>query len=302
MEKRPTGGDPGKGRFSVIIVLTLAASMLPEILFRESSGRVPAELPLFRLMALALAGTLAHYLKYSNIAKYALVLGTIVLAEILTKQVSSSGLWQEAFDRRSFAGNFGGSILLKLIGAVPVIGVLLALFKTPAAVYLTRGDLSVKAEAINWLGIKRDTISWGKLALISALLICLGTALLTVLTVTGASSSINADNLLKYFPLVILFAAANSFCEGIVFRSAILGSLRNALSKGRAVFAAALIFGIGHYYGAPSGIVGVVMSSILGWYMSTSMYETQGFAASWLIHFMQDAVIFSTILLLGNYN
>jgi len=68
------------------------------------------------------------------------------------------------------------------------------------------------------------------------------------------------------------------------------------------LFIAAMIFGIGHYYGAPSGIVGVVMSGLLGWYLSRSMYETKGFVSSWIIHFLQDVVIFATILLLGNFS
>ncbi|OJF91545.1 CPBP family intramembrane glutamic endopeptidase [Alkalibacterium sp. 20] len=86
-----------------------------------------------------------------------------------------------------------------------------------------------------------------------------------------------------------------------MFRSAILGSLKNVLPKSQAIFIAAMIFGIAHFYGAPSGIVGVVMSVLLGWYLSRSMYETKGFASSWIIHFMQDVVIFSTIFLLGNF-
>ena len=294
--------DSSRLQLLIIIILTLIASMLPEILFREWRGSVPVNLALYRLIILLAAGVLMHLLfKMSDVTKYIAVLGTVVAAEMLTRRIFSSVYWQETFDMNTFAGNFGGSILLKFIGVLPVVAILLALYKSPAAVYLTKGDLSVKADEISWLGIKGNTISWGKLAVISAVLISLGTIALTVLTVTGSSASLNVEALIRYFPLAVIFAVFNSLSEGILFRSAILGPLKNVLPKKQAVFTAAMIFGIGHYYGAPSGIVGVIMSGLLGWYMTRSMYETRGFAASWIIHFMQDLVIFSTVLMLGQY-
>lgn len=302
MESKLTSDNMAYKQLILIILLTLIASILPEIIFSEWFGSVPAGLRIAKLIVLFLAATLAHYLKHDKIAKYSLVLGVIISTEILTNIIMSSSFWKETFDVNSFIGNFGGSILLKALGIIPVIGVLIALFKTPSAVYIAKGDLSVKAEEIRWLGIRQDKISWGKLSIISAGCISLGTILLTIFTVTGTSADLSMDNLLKYFPYVIIFAVVNSFCEGIIFRSAIVGSLRYVLPKNQLLLIAAMLFGIGHYYGAPSGIVGVLMSGVLGWYMSRSMYETKGFLSSWIIHFMQDVVIFSTILLLGNYN
>lgn len=299
MAHKSSGDHSVIRHFIVIIILTLIASMLPEIMFREFIGSVPDGLAYVRLILLFLAGILTHFLKREKITKYCLVLSVIVLAEILTRMIYFTSFWQEAFDLNSFVGKYGGSILLKMIGTIPVVVILIALYKSPRAVYLTKGDVSIKADEIKWLGIRKESISWGKLAIISAVLISLGTILLTILTVTGSVVSLNVDQLIKYLPFVIIFALFNSLCEGIVYRSAILGSLKNVLPKGQAIFIAALIFGIGHYYGAPSGILGVLMSGLLGWYMSRSMYETKGFATSWVIHFMQDAVIFSTILLMS---
>jgi membrane protease YdiL (CAAX protease family) len=275
--------------------------MLPEIVFKEITGSMPDSLIFVRLISMLFASVILHFLELKVVAKYALVLSVIIIAEFFTKQILLSTLWIDNFDPSTFMGNFGGSILLKVIGVVPVVLILVILFKSPKNVYLTKGDLTVKADEMKWLNIKKDKIGWGKLALISAVLISLGTILLTVSTVTGSSTILNVDNLVKYLPLVFVFAAINSLCEGIVFRSAILGSIKHVLPKNQAILISALIFGIAHYYGAPSGIIGVVMSTFLGWYMTISMYETKGFASSWIIHFMQDVVIFSTILLLNNY-
>lgn len=301
MDSKLIVDSSGYKQLIIIVVLTLIASILPEIIFREWADSVPAGLSLAKLIILFLAYILSQYLKSNKISKYILVLGVIILVEILTKFIISSYFWQQTFDMNSFVGNLGGTILLKTIGIIPVLAILIALFKSPTEVYISKGDLSIKADEIKWLSIKKDMISWGKLAIISSVCISLGTVLLTIFTVTGASTNLNTDNLIKYFPFVVIFAILNSLCEGIVFRCAILGSLKNVLPKNQLIFIAAMIFGIAHYYGAPSGIVGVVMSGLLGWYLCRSMYETKGFVSSWIIHFMQDIVIFATILLLGNF-
>jgi hypothetical protein len=80
-----------------------------------------------------------------------------------------------------------------------------------------------------------------------------------------------------------------------------MATLKDELPKNQLVLIAALFFGISHFYGAPGGPLGVIMSGLLGWYMCRSMYETKGFVSSWMIHAMQDVVIFSTIFLLGNF-
>lgn len=301
MESKSLVNVSGHRQLMVISVLTLIASMLPEIMFREFSGSFPVWFAVIRLMILFIASTVSQYLKHVQITKYIIVLEVIVVFEIIIRVIFLSLIWQKTFDATTFVGNFGGAILLRTLGAIVVVITLILLFKSPRAVYLNKGDLSVKADEIKWLGINKESISWGKLAIISAVLISLGTIMLTIVTVTGSSTNINSANLLKHLPYVIIFALFNSLSEGIVFRSAILGALKEVLPKHQAIAIAALIFGIGHYYGAPSGILGVFMSGLLGWYMCRSMYETKGFATSWVIHFMQDVVIFSTILLLGSY-
>jgi len=290
-------------KITVVVMLTLIASILPDIIIMEWIGLVPNWLPFAKLIVLIGTGVLYTYVKgIGYFLNYTIILGAIIIIQILTKFIETTSFWNSIFDINSFMGNFGGSILLKFIGIIPIVGVLLFIFKSPKEVYLCKGDLSVKADEISWLRINKNMISWGKLSLISAILISLGTILLTILTVTGSSQSMNIDKLLKYFPIIVIFALVNSFCEGIVFRNAILGSLKTLLTKNETIMISAMFFGIAHYYGAPSGVVGVVMSGVLGWYMCRSMYETRGFISSWIIHFMQDVVIFTTIFIMGNFH
>lgn len=61
---------------------------------------------------------------------------------------------------------------------------------------------------------------------------------------------------------------------------------------------------MGHYYGAPYGITGVLMAYFLGWFLGKSIIETKGIFWAWMIHFVQDFLImlflaFGTVTLGG---
>lgn len=137
--------------------------------------------------------------------------------------------------------------------------------------------------------------------MVSGLLIAAGTLLLTLVTVTGFAQPVSLGRLPPLLPLILLLALVNSFSEGVVYRSSVLGPLREVLPKEQVLLVSAAFFGIAHYYGAPRGVLGVIMSGALGWYMGRSMYETEGFVCAWIIHFIQDVVIFSTVAVLGGF-
>ena len=284
------------------VVLILIASIAIDIILQQTIGYVPAELARIKILALACIYFISFFSqKLRPLSGFLLILLAILTINMLTGFIQTTSFWKSTFNTASFAGNFGSSILLKIIGILPILAVLFLIFRSRSEFYLCIGDLKQKASRINWLGIKDNQITWGKLAIISGLLISLGTILLTIITVTNVSEIKGLGNWLSYLPLILLLALANSFCEGLIFRSAIMATLKDELPKNQLVLIAALFFGISHYYGAPGGPLGVIMSGLLGWYMCRSMYETKGFVSSWMIHAMQDVVIFSTIFLLGNF-
>ena len=284
------------------VVLVLIASIAIDIILQQTIGYVPAELERIKILALACIYFISFFSqKLRPLSGFLLILLAILTINMLTGFIQTTSFWKSTFNTASFAGNFGSSILLKIIGILPILAVLFLIFRSRSEFYLCIGDLKQKASRINWLGIKENQITWGKLAIISGLLISLGTILLTIITVTNVSEIKGLGNWLSYLPLILVLALANSFCEGLIFRSAIMATLKDELPKNQLVLIAALFFGISHFYGAPGGPLGVIMSGLLGWYMCRSMYETKGFVSSWMIHAMQDVVIFSTIFLLGNF-
>ena len=52
-------------------------------------------------------------------------------------------------------------------------------------------------------------------------------------------------------------------------------------------------FGLGHFYGIPNNVPGLLMSAFLGWFLGKSLLETKGFFWAWVIHFLPDALIFT---------
>lgn len=283
-----------------VAALTLVASLLADVVLLEALGARPAWwLPGKAALLLAAAAAALVVARDRVIAAYGLVLAVVIAMQALVAQVAASAWWSARFPAGSFATSDGGGILLKALAIVPVAAVLLLVARSPRDAFLAPGDLRVRAERIGWLGIPGGTIPWGRLALISGFLIALGTLLLTLLTVTGFALPPNLDRLVPMLPLIVVLALANAFAEGIAYRSAVLGPLAGALPKGAVVLASAAFFGMGHYYGAPSGPIGVAMSGVLGWYLARAAFETRGFLAPWIIHFLQDVVIFSAIVLLG---
>lgn len=73
----------------------------------------------------------------------------------------------------------------------------------------------------------------------------------------------------------------------------LLGTLNGVIPPRQALLLTSVFFGLAHYYGVPYGILGVVMSTFLGWILGKAMLETRGFFWAWFIHFCQNVAIFS---------
>ncbi len=284
-----------------VLLLTAVASILADVIAKESLGFVPSWLLITKITVLA-AASLYYWMLARNqrMARYSVILTALVVFPHLAAFIGTTPTWQGLFDMQSFAGYFGSAVTLKFLGSIPLVGLLLLLCNSPEEAYLVKGDLSVKPEPIR-LRIYPHSIGWGRLSVYSAFAIAAVTLFLTLFTVTGFSMPETVSDLPRHLPVILLLALVNSVSEGFMFRNAILAPLKNILPKAQVLLVAAAFFGMAHFYGAPSGVLGVVMSGVLGWYLSKSMYETGGLVASWIIHFMQDVVIFATLMLLVTF-
>ena len=160
---------------------------------------------------------------------------------------------------------------------------------------LLPGDIHAPANAVDILGIAQNE-SWfsvGSGLMVGITLVTFGFLTIQAL-VSRARLSFNVGLLLW----VLLFALLNSFSEEAIFRVAVIGSLQGELATSSLLLLSAVLFGLPHLRGIPNGIIGVMLATALGWVLAKSVVETGGMFWAWSIHFLQDVVIFSSLMLL----
>ena len=155
--------------------------------------------------------------------------------------------------------------------------------------FLCRSNLD---EPVQWpaaINPKR-TVSWRVFAVIAS--VAFAASLSIYLSVTLNLRFGGFQLALAALPWAILTSTVNAANEEFQFRSVILARLRPIVRPDHAAILAGAFFGLNHYFGAPSGWLGVVMAGIAGWIWAKSMLETRGFTCAFTIHFVQDFVIF----------
>ena len=178
---------------------------------------------------------------------------------------------------------------LRLLVTLLIIVALFIMMKTRKAFFLVMGDTSAPVEPVRLLGIKNER--WNTLGRNFAIIISSGT--LAFLILAGRPPLDIVVRALPFVPAVLLAAVLNAFNEEMTYKASFLSVLENAVGKGQALWLMAAYFGIGHYYGVPYGVIGVVMAGFLGWFLGKSMLETRGLWWAWFIHFWQDVLIFA---------
>ncbi len=178
---------------------------------------------------------------------------------------------------------------LRLLVTAGMIATLFIIKKNPSTFFLVKGDISAPVEPVRWLGVDKGT-KWNKFGLILTFCISLGT--LAFLVIAGRPPLNIVIKALPFLPAVLLAATLNAFNEEMTYKASFLSVLENPVGGRQALLLMAAYFGLGHYYGVPYGIIGVIMAGFLGWILGKSMLETRGFFWAWFIHFIQDVLIF----------
>ena len=189
--------------------------------------------------------------------------------------------------------SFGVSNSAKLVPVALAVALLATSGRTRGELYLRLGDMRARAQIP--LPVTTRATTWPRLGIIVIVLV--GVYLVIHLVVTRHPSSAAVATLLEYSPVVLVAAAVNTFCEEFLFRNSLIPPLLPALGKPQALWLTSLRFGIGHFYGNPSGLLGVGGATIFGFVLARSMVETSGSGWAWMIHFAEDVVIFALIAL-----
>jgi membrane protease YdiL (CAAX protease family) len=274
-------------------VVMLCVSILPNALLHELAGGSPAWLVWAKIGMLAMcAGTAFFWMPLHPLRSYFLILLAILAGEELVSHLTASTTWQGWFGGPGapFARSMLGTQLGRLIVALWMIGVLLALGYRRKDFFLARGRLDAPIAPVRWLGFPKP-VPWTRFG--GQLSIYIGLGLLVFLVAFGRPSWPSFVQAAPLLPAVLLFAVMNAFNEEMTYRASLLAGLERVVGPRQALWNAALFFGIGHYFGVPYGVIGVVMATFLGWMLGKAMLETRGMFWAWFIHFIQDVLIFS---------
>lgn len=155
--------------------------------------------------------------------------------------------------------------------------------------FLRRGDMAAPAAPIWFLGLRRP-LPWTIFG--PALLVVFGIALPLFLYFSVRPNFADAAPVWHFLPWIFAVAALNAASEEFQFRCIPLAHLRNVMPPAEAILLTAVLFGLGHFYGQPSGPIGCLMAGFAGWIWGRSMIETRGVAWAFSIHMVQDIVIF----------
>jgi len=184
--------------------------------------------------------------------------------------------------------------LLRLTPAFVVLAILLLMGLRRADLFLIMGDIDAPVEPSRLLGMKQPE-PWTKTGTIFAVVFTVFT--LVFLLGSWGIPSASVLDLVTVVPLAVLIAAMNAFNEEFTLRAAPLSVLWEKIGKQQSLLVTTVYFGLGHFYGVPNGVLGVLLSGFLGWFLGKSMLETRGFFWAWLVHFLPDVLIFTFFLL-----
>jgi membrane protease YdiL (CAAX protease family) len=271
----------------------LCVSILPNALLHELAGGAPAWLNRAKIGLLIVSAVATLFSKALRpLRNFSLILLAILASEELVSRLTGSLIWYRWFggEGAPFASSMLGTQLSRMIVSLLVIAALLALGYRRADFFLVRGRLDAPITPVRWLGFPKPD-PWTRFG--GQFSVYIGLGLLAFLIIGGRPAWPSFVQAAPMLPAVLLFAAVNAFNEEMTYRASILAGLEPVAGSRQALWNSAVFFGIGHYFGVPYGVVGVIMATFLGWMLGKAMLETRGLAWAWFIHFVQDVLIFS---------
>jgi membrane protease YdiL (CAAX protease family) len=251
----------------------LILSNLPDIIYRTATGArtSPVWLPGLALLVLVvMLAIVAMWPPVHCLSGYALALVALGAGYLIESLVEHSGFWVSWNQSLSPGISFVVINSAKLIPVTTLWASLVGSGLSREDLFLAIGDFRARFVRIG----TRIPLSWGWLLPI-ALLLSVGPVIANVVGARHPDFG-STERLLPLVPLILAGAVINTFSEEFLFRQVLLARLIPPLGITQAVWLTALRFGLGHYYGNPSGPSGVLLATAFGWFAARSMLDTRG--------------------------
>lgn len=172
------------------------------------------------------------------------------------------------------------------LGVGPV-ATTVAVSALPLALLVLLGRRPAWQPTLPWLRVGRlDTWVW-VLAAATIVVAVVGLTLFAVLVRPEVSPYLMT---LRSMPAwlavvgVVGFAVVNPVWEEVLYRGVLQGELAHTLGSWPAVVVQAVLFGLSHLYGFPSGWLGVVMAATWGFGLGVIRRRTGGVVVGYLVH------------------
>ncbi len=290
-----------KSKLSILAIawaLTLLVSSLADVLFHELTGGIPAWLLWVKLSLLGFALLLSFAWKpLAALRPYLVMLLAITGLMRLNAWILELPAWQSWQEEQAFAVAALAIQFLEMSVALLLIGLLFLLRGKRERFFLVRGDLRVQAEPVRLFLQKKPGPLW-QFGAIFTLVVIVAQFFMFILPLEPTGETLR--RLLPLLPLVVLLAASNGFNEEVSLRMAPISPVYEIVGNGHAIWMAALLFGSAHYIGGiPSGVIGVLITSVLGWFFGKCMLDSKGFFWPWLFHSLQDLLPFTLMAVSG---
>lgn len=267
-------------------------STLPEIIWQESGHQVSCWFTTTESLLILAAALLAIWIpSLRGITRFLIAVAILNLTwGCISPTLAGLSSVRAVTDNTSWGARLFLSRTFTLSGAILVSLTLIGSGITRRDLFLCRGDLAAPAEPIPFLGLRRP-VPWTLLG--PAIMLVFALVLAPYLYLTVDPNFKFGERIVRTFPWSLAVALLNAASEEFQFRSILLAHLRSVLRPAETILLTAVFFGLGHYYGQPSGPLGVVMAGFAGWIWARSMIETRGGVWAFLIHVVQDLVIFT---------
>lgn len=265
---------------------------LPDIFLQESGHPASFWLTAIESLVVSAAALAATRIRaWRGLARFLFAIALLNLTwSYISPALANSVPVRAVTDNVSWGARLLLERLFTLSGAVLVCFTLIGSGITRRDLFLCKGNPAAPAEPIRLLGMRRP-VPWSWLG--PALILVFALALAPYLYLTVHPNFHASNRIIRILPWSLGVAILNAASEEFQFRSVLLAHLRGLFPKWEMILLTAAFFGLGHYYGQPSGTLGVLMAGFAGWIWARSMIDTRGGVWAFLIHMTQDVVILS---------
>ncbi|HLC12281.1 MAG TPA: type II CAAX endopeptidase family protein [Chthoniobacterales bacterium] len=262
------------------------------MIFSHSTGHGPPySVPVAQALVLVVAAAIvSRSRRLSPLTRFLFTLAILRLGwSVIAPMLGEWGPIQTFAAGISWGPKIFLSRLLNVAGVLLILTTFIGRKFSRDDLFLRIGQLDAPAqpEPILWF---RKPIPWSRFG--PQLLVIFGLGLTAFLFDSLRPNLGELSRFRQLLPWALATAALNAANEEFQFRCVPLAHLRNVLPVREALWLTAIFFGLAHYFGQPSGPIGILMATIAGWVWAKSMVETRGAGWAFGIHMLQDVVIF----------